>query len=717
VEQFGNNLQQQIRTDVMSTYGELVAISVLPAANNWGHMFCQGAVNNFTTGIQTMLQLPAVVQHMIAGYLTTKWDASLAQSRTPPGNEAGINLTPMANTSACMGVNSPSVQLGSAPAPSIEAPPMQRMNASPPAQTPVGMSVPIAAASPIGGPAAGVAAQLGGSPAPSMQAPPMQPMNANRPAQTPVGMSVPIAAASPIGGPAVGVAASPPMAPSSKKKQKMNQKMKLELGSRTASDCMFNSDLILVGFPRGPLQMTRADLCHTINNFTNRAECPGGGFKVNFQRSWCKEDTKDIVKQSFRCNGGCKKTEDGEDAPGCTWEVDFELTQQGWVLTRWHQDERQTLAEQADGSYKEVLERFPSQHRHKLLTSKAEVCAAFGGRQGVQDPSLREIAVAMVRAGQACKSVHNVLVSEMEARHMDSSTISYQYCYNEWFRNSPEASMLDVTDMLDYLKQRKETTGLNYEVHVDKAGFLDALFWECKGALEEWSIGLKYNVLLFDPTHGTNRHGLKLCCFVAVSQSGRTVILAVVLIEKEARWFFQWAFRCFMKTFRVPPKIIFTDRDQELAEAIAKLKEDGIWPDVVHFLCIFHIALNFYKHLHPLFAGNAKGWHVVHNFFWRMCKATDLSRTKPQGPGSWKDDSETLMALIKEHVKASVLLEHELEWLGGLLKMSHQYAYRFTWAHGQGGVNSTQRAESNQRKVKVRSPSCSDAFTTVHRHS
>jgi len=475
------------------------------------------------------------------------------------------------------------------------------------------------------------------------------------------------------------------------------------LGQRTAKEAMreLDENLVLPGFPRGPFNVGVKELQNIINKFTFTTACPGGGFKVNRHRSVDDKEGK-VVKQAFRCNGGCGKNDKNEAVGVCTWEVTFELSTAGWVLTRWHEDSVLDERRDADGNTYHVKVRFPSQHRHVLLHHNVELRAQHGGRTGIHDQSLLDIAQEMVDAHQPCKNTHRVLLSAMAKRGMDTTAINYDWTWRKFYTASAAIAAFDVSDMVDLLKARKEAIGLNYEVHVDNQGFVDALFWENEGAMEEWSIASTENVILFDPTHGTNRHNLKLCCFVGVSQSGHNTILACVMIEKESCWFFEWSLRCFALTFRLPPALIFTDRDEELATAIQKLINSGLWPDIKHLLCVFHISVNLFTHLHPLFTGNPAGWREFHDLFWRVVKATDLSRTVKQGvEGSWEYDVTNLVDLLEKHIARSDKRNHEVEWFQALMQEGSKFAARFTWALGSCGIHSTQRAESNQSKVKV----------------
>ena len=136
--------------------------------------------------------------------------------------------------------------------------------------------------------------------------------------------------------------------------------------------------------------------------------------------------------------------------------------------------------------------------------------------------------------------------------------------------------------------------GHEFFVNVDANGCLDRCFIQLDGSIEEWALGGSENVLLFDPTHGTNRHRLKLAAFVTVAPSGQTVILAICLLEHEDEITFEWLFLCFQRVFRVPPLAFFTDGDVAMDQAVEKMKA-GAWKSTIHLLCVFHSVS--YTHL------------------------------------------------------------------------------------------------------------------------
>ena len=95
-----------------------------------------------------------------------------------------------------------------------------------------------------------------------------------------------------------------------------------------------------------------------------------------------------------------------------------------------------------------------------------------------------------------------------------------------------------------------------------------------KEGKENWkqSVGA---VLLYDTKHGTNRHGLKLGCFVTIDKRGKTCILAGSFVWSEDEASFTGAYTRFLEAFQSHLMMLFTDSDMAMAAATK-----AVWPDV-----------------------------------------------------------------------------------------------------------------------------------------
>mmetsp|Transcript_17612 Transcript_17612/g.43805 ORF Transcript_17612/g.43805 Transcript_17612/m.43805 type:complete len:178 (-) Transcript_17612:811-1344(-) len=136
-------------------------------------------------------------------------------------------------------------------------------------------------------------------------------------------------------------------------------------------------------------------------------------------------------------------------------------------------------------------------------------------------------------------------------------TIAWEYndVYNI-FRSSPGARLHDATNLLEYLAERKELTGLAYEASLDETGRLQAVFFEIEGgtdfyAATSFESARAQCALQYDTTWGTNTWGMKLGCFTTVNPDGSTRILAGSIIMQETTATFEWTFSAFFRVFKM----------------------------------------------------------------------------------------------------------------------------------------------------------------------
>ena len=80
---------------------------------------------------------------------------------------------------------------------------------------------------------------------------------------------------------------------------------------------------------------------------------------------------------------------------------------------------------------------------------------------------------------------------------------------------------------------------------------------------------------------------LKIGAFTTVNKHGNTVTIACSLLTNEDQESFQWLFGEFLKDFTLPPKVMFTEGDPGMANAISL-----VFPSTTHLLYTFHISKN-----------------------------------------------------------------------------------------------------------------------------
>ena len=263
----------------------------------------------------------------------------------------------------------------------------------------------------------------------------------------------------------------------------------------------------------------------------------------------------------------------------------------------------------------------------------------------------------------------------------------------------------ECASILAELEERKKNTGLEYFVRTDGEDVVDRIFFELDGGVATWSKNVDTNVLLFDPTWGTNKETFYLCCFTTVANTGENEILAACLLKTETFDMFLWAFQCFAAVFKTSPLNFFSDGDDKLADAFKAMQADGVdassgdatpgpWANASHRLCVFHLSQNFFTHIKPVFGADFDGWKAAMSLFWKIAKETD-SRSRAR----FDDDWFKLTSLVHECAETPARAAG-LEWLEKLGNKKEKFCLRYVWHSITWGLHSTQRAESTQSQVK-----------------
>jgi hypothetical protein len=263
-------------------------------------------------------------------------------------------------------------------------------------------------------------------------------------------------------------------------------------------------------------------------------------------------------------------------------------------------------------------------------------------------------------------------------------------------RRGGNTVMWDGSGLLQLLKDREKSTNLRY-AFTDDVGYLDLVFTEMPGATEVIrAAGSKLSVM-YDTTHGTNHFDCKLGLITTVGRDLSTTMLAVSIMSgDETAAKFEWIFQQFTAFFGVHPNVILTDSCSKIGHAVST-----VLPHTSHFLCVWHIFLNFEHHVYNI--ANRKDWCVLNAMFWRLVKETD-ARSKSKFQQEFDELVAAVTKAATEKLGSSThdKLMNTLKWLTETLcPKAPRFAYRYTWGIFTGGAHSTQRSESIHAHLKV----------------
>ena len=170
-----------------------------------------------------------------------------------------------------------------------------------------------------------------------------------------------------------------------------------------------------------------------------------------------------------------------------------------------------------------------------------------------------------------------------------------------------------------------------------------------------------------------------------VACTGQTVVLAFSLLNDEKADSILWSFRAFATHFKKAPSVVFTDDAPAIGVAFVSMHDSGAWKGAAHFLCTYHLAKNFFKHVKPVVQDPA-AWREMNSWFWKFAKYSD---SRFDAEAEWQGFLARFDAVSHGASKGTVQL-----WLTDLHMRRRKWMAVFTWAHTTWGVHSTQRAEA-----------------------
>ncbi|XP_035830896.1 protein FAR-RED ELONGATED HYPOCOTYL 3-like [Helianthus annuus] len=121
-----------------------------------------------------------------------------------------------------------------------------------------------------------------------------------------------------------------------------------------------------------------------------------------------------------------------------------------------------------------------------------------------------------------------------------------------------------------------------FEYSVDDDKRLTGLFWAdglCKLNFMEFG-----DVISFDATFKTNRYKMVFVPFTGIDNHCRNVTLGAGLLSSESIESYKWLLNSFVKSFGLQPKVVVTDQDPAMKQAI-----EEVFSTSRHRLCMWHI--------------------------------------------------------------------------------------------------------------------------------
>ncbi|XP_030456065.2 protein FAR1-RELATED SEQUENCE 2-like isoform X2 [Syzygium oleosum] len=145
----------------------------------------------------------------------------------------------------------------------------------------------------------------------------------------------------------------------------------------------------------------------------------------------------------------------------------------------------------------------------------------------------------------------------------------------------------DTQVMLEYfMSMQQENPNFFYAIDLGRDKCLRSVFWvDAKGRHDYASF---CDVVFFDVFYFKENYSIPFLPIVGVNHHAQYLLLGCALIGDEGKSSYSWVMRAWLNAMgHQAPKVIITDQDKQLKEAVA-----DVFPDIRHCFCLWHIFRN-----------------------------------------------------------------------------------------------------------------------------
>lgn len=172
----------------------------------------------------------------------------------------------------------------------------------------------------------------------------------------------------------------------------------------------------------------------------------------------------------------------------------------------------------------------------------------------------------------------------------------------------------DVQVMIEYfVSMQGENPNFFYAIDLDQNKHLRSVFWvDPKGRLDYQNF---HDVVFIDTFYMKNNYKIPFVPIVGVNHHFQYILLGCALVGEETVSAFIWLMRTWLKAMSsLPPKVIITDQEKFLKEAVGE-----VFPDTRHCFCVWHILCKITKNLGYIINQNNKFMENFDKCIHRSC--------------------------------------------------------------------------------------------------
>ncbi|KAG2684075.1 hypothetical protein I3760_10G062200 [Carya illinoinensis] len=212
----------------------------------------------------------------------------------------------------------------------------------------------------------------------------------------------------------------------------------------------------------------------------------------------------------------------------------------------------------------------------------------------------------------------------------------------------------DAKLLLDhFMNMQDENPNFFYAIDLNEEQRLRNVFWvDAKSRLDYGSFG---DVVFFDTTNIKNENKLPLAPFVGVNHHFQFLLLGSALLSEETKSTYVWLMHVWLRSMGGhAPRVILTDQDKALKEAIAE-----VFPDTRHCYCLWHILSKIHEKLSYVIRQHE-------NFMSKFNKCIFKSWTNEQFERRWEKMVERFN--LRNDIWFQQLYEDRQQWVPTYMK-------------------------------------------------
>jgi len=302
------------------------------------------------------------------------------------------------------------------------------------------------------------------------------------------------------------------------------------------------------------------------------------------------------------------------------------------------------------------FEKCDEAHNHPLKISGTEL-----NQKMLQDMHLFNKKSKVIEIKESLEKKYNV-------------QLDYNMVYYEFRKIYPRFGEEDANNMKKILEEKN----IYHKFDIDmNTNIVKRLIFATPRMIRNYE--LYGDIILIDTTYRVNHYNIPLIVYSGVSSTGSNIIFGLSIVNNENEETHEWCLNEFFKIHKKLPNLCVTDQDLALSAVISKR-----YPQIIHFLCQWHIIQNFKKHFSYLQNMNLK------TVYEQILSLPYLSQ-KQDFENTYQSTINTLKN--KKYIKSSKYLEHVYE---SKLKWAKCYSPDIFTA----GIHTTSRIESINAAIK-----------------